>query len=256
MTLIVSVPTNDGVVLAGDDLITDFARLGKTISFPFKCPKCGDIHHFSEDVTHVQPVSNFQTDKIKIMPFLEKYGIGYSGMSFIKGKGISYTTRLVEDSVRTIIDEEPDKYDVYSTWELAADVFSKHVAEDPILHDTDRIYLRLLMVGYDKYESQTMGFEVKRTGVTSHRYDTISTMFIGDTTLIKRITEVVKELGYDPPLDGFSLYDGKAYAKFLLRTAAGFHKYSWKPATVGSSTMLGVAVPFGNFEITEVMENT
>jgi hypothetical protein len=251
VTLIVSVCTNDGMVLAADDLITDAISFETTLRTTAECPKCHTTHEVTKNVPTYPTVSNFQTHKAKIMSFVEKFGIGYSGMSFINGKSISWHMRLIEEEVRKQL--APESYTTHNIGRLAAEELSKHIAQDSKLIG-DIPFVRLTIIGYDRMEPRCITIAIGRNRCKEEIRDGESVTISGDTRVMHSILSEVERNGYAPPTDHFSLYDAKGYARFLLRTASGFHQYSTLPSTIGSGIMLGTIIPNENFNIVEVEE--
>lgn len=98
MTLIVSLSTPDGIVIAGDSLSTMMSNKLLEADFTVQCQSCQQSNTFRGRVPNVYS-SNTLSHAQKILPFLDKYAIGTFGLGQILGKSIYFILRELEVSL-------------------------------------------------------------------------------------------------------------------------------------------------------------
>lgn len=99
MTLIVSLKTPDGIVIVGDSLSTLSKSKLLENNFNPECPKCGHYFEFKGRISYTYP-SNTLSNTQKVFPFLEKFGVGASGMGQVSGKTIYFAIRELEKDLQ------------------------------------------------------------------------------------------------------------------------------------------------------------
>ena len=95
MTLIVSVISADGIVIAGDSLSSLNRQINMNQSSKVKCPQCQSEHTIQ---------ANFQGNMVqatyshteKVFSFFQKFGIGVFGAGLIGGHSVNFLIRSFE----------------------------------------------------------------------------------------------------------------------------------------------------------------
>lgn len=102
MTLIVSVISADGIVIAGDSLASMHRQINMSKSSEITGPKCEHTHVVQEGV---QQSTYSHTETEKVFPFLGKYGIGVFGAGLIGNFSVNFLIRSFEDYVKPHIEK-------------------------------------------------------------------------------------------------------------------------------------------------------
>jgi hypothetical protein len=99
MTLIVSVISADGIVIAGDSLASLHRQINVSKPSEITCPKCEHTHVVQANFQgNVRQSTYAHTEKV--FPFLEKYGIGVFGAGLIGNFSVNFLIRSFEDYVK------------------------------------------------------------------------------------------------------------------------------------------------------------
>lgn len=248
MTLIVSVITNEGIVLAADDLATEMHPGGEQpIVGNIQCPHCLAQHSIPHTTIVLPSVYRTRGRAVKIIPFFERLGLGFSGGSRIFGKPLNWLIPLTEGTLTN--QGMSGSEGVLQVGSALASELQKLLQREQ--NDATRQpSLTFQIVGYDNYDPVVctfqVGLDVQHTVVRDQNECIIS----GDTAHVKAIWSTVHSPPFDlsPQYDDFSIYDAQEYAQFTIRTAAAFQEFSKHPPTIGSRIRIGIVVPYKDFE--------
>ena len=222
MTLIVSVHVPDGIVLAADSLTT---------ATP------------DQNITERKTLQNTR----KIMPFCDKFGVGFSGTAYIKNKTLPYYIRLLETKLKET-GECP---------QLTRDAMKaiKAKIKDALWESSDCLDnadYHVHLVGFDN------GIFTTRKFTINHQQDDGTPVkCLGfSCTGYNVVTNALNEL-YGPPeaptkhkpkFELMSLKEGIRYAEFLIRTTELHLQFSGALPIVGGKLDVAVITPFDGFE--------
>ena len=225
MTLIVSVHVPDGIVLAADSLTT-----------------ITPVHNAAERNT----LQNSQ----KILPFCDKFGVGFSGTVHIKNKTLPYHLRSLEKELK----KEKDKNKLPQCTRHAMGAIKSKI-ESELSNSTDcpdKTDCRVHLVGFDNGI-----FTTRRFTINNQEEDSPPEKYLGFfCTGHEKVTDVLSELHYrqgrptkhKPMFELMSLKEGIRYAEFLIRTTALHLQFSGKLPTVGGNIDVAVITPFDGFQ--------
>lgn len=253
MTLIVSLRTPDGIILAGDSLSTMMTNVQAEAEFRHSCPKCKHPHKSKQMITLPPMPATTLSYAQKIFPFLDNYGIGAAGAGILAGKTIQFAIRELEQNTSKLEENERPQ----SVTE-AAKIAGTHIQEllktqvekdgqDWSKFPADLVPVTLHIVGYDESEPKSIlvgiGKKVtykenKNTGVTA----------AGETMVIQTIGSLfTNNPQLKPAYELFSLQDAIEYAEYVIATTARFQHFSKMMATVGGEVDIALVTPFEQF---------
>jgi 20S proteasome alpha/beta subunit len=253
MTLIVSLRTPDGIVLAGDSLATMMGNVQIGADLAVICPECGHNHTSQHTIDLPPAPATSLSYAQKIFPFLDDYAMGTFGAGILMGKTIHFAIRELERVVRDKTEDKRPK----SVKEVA-EVAGKHIhkllrdqlkAENKDLATMPENVapLGLHVVGYEDGTAKTLvaniGREVKITeqkgaGVTAS----------GETVVLQAMGAVYTQHEQTKPVyDIFSLQDAIEYAEFAISTTASFQHFSRSMPTVGGDVDIILVTPFDHY---------
>lgn len=223
MTLIVSVHVPDGIVLAADSLTT------------------------------ITPVDNTTERKVlqnsqKILPFCDKFGVGFSGTVYIKTKTLPYHIRSLEKELK----KDENKLPRCTRHAMEA-IKSKIESERSDSTDCpDKTDCRVHLVGFDNGIFTTRRFTVNNQQKDKTRDKCLGFFCTG----YEEVTAVLSALHYrqgrptehKPMFELMSLKEGIRYAEFLIRTTELHLQFSGKLPTVGGNIDVAVITRFDGFQ--------
>lgn len=247
MTLIVSLRTSDGIVIAGDSLSTMRGNMQMDLDIKHKCSSCG--HEDKSKVKMPGPPVNLSTLSYaqKVFPFMDNFGVGTFGIGQLSGQTIHFAVRKLEKELK-------DSKTKVDTLAGAADTIGKMIFDLLKMQEPnwkkipkDKGVVGFQIVGYHDGEPRTIGVSVG----SKVRINTAKDL--GMTPSGK--TEIVDILGKfyqannaeSPALMAFSLQDAIDYAEFLINTTADHQKFSQTLATVGGDIDVALVTPFDGF---------
>ena len=224
MTLIVSVHVPEGIVFASDSL----------------------TYVTQDDLTEGKTLQN----TLKIMPFFDKFGVGFSGTIYIKSKPLPYYVRSLEKEY-----EDPGRHPQYTHHAMVA---IKDKIKDILPECTNSL-------GNAKYECciHLVGFDnnmpVTRTCTMSCQKDDsppatrgLGSTCTGFTEVIRPLQELYgsreKPTKHMPLYKFLSLREGIRYAEFLIRTTELHQQFSRHLPRVGGNIDVAIVTPFNGFE--------
>lgn len=258
MTLIVSVRVSDGVVLASDDLATEGTSEVNIDTFvKTTCPNCHVDHDVVQNVM-VSPTTKTRSRTVKIFPLLERFGIGFSGVSRVDGKSLNRLVPDIDHAVKNNQEIDLNAVALFQLGNFIADHLHNLIKNDIITNggipETDfhkvPAILSFQIVGWENnlptsYEYD-VGGEVKYGGP----YNTYSCSFVGAREhIIHLLNESYNEtFKLAPIFENFSIYEAIEYATFVIRTASAFQQYSSLVETIGYGINAAVIDPHEGFK--------
>lgn len=222
MTLIVSVHVPDGIVLAADSLTTVTP----------------------DDSEEKKTLQNTQ----KIIPFCDKFGVGFSGSAYIKNKSLPYHIRSLEKELKK--SRECPKY----TRDAMAKIKAKLEGMLPqSTNCADNANYSVHLVGFERSTPVTYKCTI------SNQEDDNTTAIRGIGSLCTGYTEVIQTLcslygsleeptEHMPLFGQMSLKEGIRYAEFLIRTTELHQQFSRALPKVGGNIDVAVITPLDGFE--------
>ncbi|MDE0635875.1 MAG: hypothetical protein OXI43_08535 [Candidatus Poribacteria bacterium] len=255
MTLIVSVISADGIVLAGDSLSSLGRQINRSKVSEITCPKCEHTHVVQANFqSNVRKSTYSHTEKV--FPFLKKYGIGVFGSGLIGNFSVNFLVRSFEDYVKERIAKE--RMFINGVSDLARELgVNQHkllMAEierhDQSLDDfpDNHIFVGFQVVGYDlkqpKIIEVLLGKEIK-----IKVFEDLACYASGNTKVVEMIREhYKKEIGTEPLYQIFSLQEAIDYVEFLIRTTIDYQRFSPEIPNVGGSIDIALVTPFDKFQ--------
>lgn len=251
MTLIVSLRTPDGIVIAGDSLASMVTQRNFQTQITLPCPHCGKDHPINIDVPLPPlPATTFSYAQ-KVFPFLKKYGVGTFGMGMLTGKSIYFIIREFEQ----IILRDPNTTPVSGVTDAAHQIghyvyelFKQQVAAEG--RDLDTITgepLGLQIAGYDESQAKTIEIGMGKTLTIKDPHEGAGCMMSGQHHVAGAIATLYNQPDQRPAFGVFSLQDAIAYAEFLIKTTALHQKFSATMPGVGGDIDIALITPFDGF---------
>ena len=254
MTLIVSVISADGIVIAGDSLASLLGQVNVSQSNDITCPKCNHQHVVQANFRgNVRQSTYAHTEKV--FPFLNKYGIGVFGAGLIGNFSVNFLIRSFEDYVKPRIAKGSLYINGVSDLarELGVNQHSLLVKEierqEQSLYEfpENHLLVGVQVVGYElkqpKIIEVLLGKEVKM-----NVFEGIACYASGNTKIVEMIREhYKKEIGTEPLYQIFSLQEAIDYAEFLIRTTIDYQRFSPDIPNVGGSIDIALVTPYDDF---------
>jgi 20S proteasome alpha/beta subunit len=226
MTLIISVRSPEGIVIAADSLST--AKEKEQLS--------------STTFSHTQ----------KIFPFYGKYGVGIFGAGLIANEAVSSTIRLFEEDLKEkgilfkeIIEIGQKLGDYFHN--LLKDQLETENKSLDILQPNQFAY-GFQIIGYDNTDPKTVEVHVGQKVHYRVREEFGST-YSGSGEIVHAIWGLSKtHPDNQHPYPLFSLQDAIDYADFLIRTTIAHQQFSLRTPEVGGDIDIAVVTLFDGFQ--------
>ena len=226
MTLIVSVRTPDGVMVAGDSLLP-LPR--KDSSVPQKTFPYGQ----------------------KVFPFCGKFGIGaFGGAGLLENKSIYSIIRLFEQRleetppIRVTDIAEKIGNEIYGL--LQEQLKRENTSVDTI--PENQAILGFQVIGYDDTDPKTVEVFLGKTVHCRVQHGFGSTVS-GSQEVVQAIWGLYKtQPESQPPYPLFSLQDAIDYAEFLIRTTVDHQRFSQTIPSVGGDIDIALVTLFDGFQ--------
>lgn len=255
MSLIVSVISADGIVIAGDSLASLHAQVNVSQSNEIRLPRGEHTHDFqSKFLGNIRKSTNSYTEKV--FPFLSKYGIGVFGDGLIGNFSVNFLVRLFEEYVIERIEKERIFINGVSDVARELGVNQHNLLRKEIerhnksLDDfpDNHLFVGFQVVGYDlkqpKIIEVLLGKEVKM-----NVFENLACYASGNTKIVEMIREhYKKEIGTEPLYQIFSLQEAIDYVEFLIRTTIDYQRFSPEIADVGGDIDIALVTPFDKFQ--------
>lgn len=225
MTLIVSVHVPEGIVLASDSL----------------------TYVTQDDLTEGKTLLN----TLKIMPFFDKFGIGFFGTTYIKNKPLPYYVRSFEKEWKDCA-RQPQ----YTEHAMIA---VKDKIKDVLSESTNslgnvRYQYCIHLVGFDNRipVTRTCTISSEQDDCAPARRKGPGSVCTGRTEVIFPLRELYgsreEPTKHMPLYEFMSLREGIRYAEFLIRTTELHYQFSRQLPRVGGKIDVAIVTPFNGFE--------
>ena len=265
MTLIVSVISADGIVIGGDSLSSLNRQINMNQSGKVICPECDHEHTIKANFQGNISRATFSHTE-KVLPFLEKFGIGVFGSGIIGVHSVNALIRRIEHSFKEQIKKQRNRKQqnraenilAEGVTRIAEDIGSKlHnylkkqlEEEEKSLDDfpEDHIYLGFQMVGYDDLQPKTVEVLLGKN-VTLQVFDRLAPYASGSKEIVEGIWELYKpEEGLCPIFEIFSLQEAIDYVDFLINSTIEYQRFLPITPNVGGHIDIALVRPFKGFQ--------
>ena len=252
MTLIVSLRIPDGIVIAGDSLLTLMKREWLDNKTDVTCPECNHKHEIRNRLqTPPTPATTFPHTQ-KVFPFCGKFGVGIYEPGLLANKPVYSVMRLFEQNLK----EQEKSFD--SVTEIAEKIsleihnlLKEQWARENTLVDTlpeDQIFLGFQVVGYDGIEPKTINVLIGKNA-RCEVLETFGCTASGSQEVVQAIWDLYKKNpDKQPPYNLFSLQDAVDYAEFLIDTTITHQRFALMNPNVGGDIDIAVITPFDGFQ--------
>ncbi len=240
MSLIVSVRTPDGIVIASDSLLSAIAN----------------------EKGRESPITFSNTQKI--LPFYEKYAVGIVGAGLIANKSVFSVIRLFEQKLK----------ETNTSFDGVTDIAQKigdhihNLLKDQLAHENKNVsdlepgkpILGLLIIGYDDTNPITVEVHVGEEVQCNVRKEYGCT-YMGNGKILQLFWRLYKEHPENQPVYPLlSLQDSVDYAEFLIQTTILHQRFSRTTPNVGGDIDVAIITPLNKFQwirqkpLAEIME--
>jgi len=247
MTLIVSLRTVDGIVIAGDSLSTMMAQVQFKAIVDIKCPECGHEHRIDPIATGGQIPSSTFSFAQKVFPFMKNFGVGSHGLGQIAGKSTYFAVRELEDKLEA--EDWKASGVTKAANEIGQHVFNLAKQSIPDLDKLPdkKVFVGFQVVGYDGPDAKTIRIGIGKEVYSSTIADRGCSVD-GETRVVTAIWNLYKTNREDQAeYKLFSLQDAIDYAKFLITTTAAYQRFSRTLPKVGGEIDIGLVTPLDGF---------
>lgn len=246
MTLIVSVRTAEGMVVAGDSVATLSLPVQLTADINVACPQCTHQHVVSGPVLGPPlPRTTFPYAQ-KVFPFVGCFGVGTAGWSQVAGRTIHFAIRELEQEIISggrahglLIDD-------------AAQLIGKRLHElflkttpGAAVDWKGKVAIQLQVVGYDKNEPKRRIVQIGADLAVLNK-DAEAISVVGEKSVANALYTNNPEATLQAA--NFSLQDAVDFAAFLIRTTSDFQRFSDNIPTVGGEIDIAFTTPFDGFK--------
>ena len=251
MTLIVSVRSADGIVIAGDSLSSLNRQININQPGKITCPQCQHEHTVTANFQGNVRESTFSHTE-KVLPFLKKFGIGIFGSGIIGGNSVNFLIRALEHRVKE------SGGTINSVTQLAEEIgISLHellkkqleIEKQPLDNFPDNhIFLGFQIVGYDKLQPKTIEVLLGKD-VKFQSFDRLGCSASGSKEVVEAIWNLNQTIiDTNPIYEVFSLQESIDYVDFLISSTIAFQRFSPRTPTVGGEIDIALVRPFDKFQ--------
>ena len=249
MTLIVSLRTPDGIVIAGDSLLILMKQDHHKIDVT--CPECNHKHKIPDRLSMPPvPATTFSYAQ-KVLPFCEKFGVGIYQTGVLDSKPVHSVIRSFEQNLKgqeiptNSVTEIAENIRVEFYNLLKEQLKRENVSLDALVEKD--ILLGFQVVGYDGTEPKTIEVAVGKNSQCKIR-NKFGCTVSGSQEIVQAIWNLYKRNpDSQPPYNLFSLQDGIDYAEFLIQTTIGHQRFCQMIPNVGGDIDIAVITPFDGF---------
>lgn len=250
MTLIASVRTLEGIVIAGDSLATYSTTPTVSGDVDITCPQCQHQHSVQAQLEGDAYAATTLSYAQKIFPFFENYGMGIFHNLHVSSRTVRFAIKEFEKACAA--NAAPKS--VGEAAEMAGQYLYGLLVKDHIdagldinQRPDDWFYNGFQLVGYDKGMPFTYLVWIGKT-VKIDKFNGFNVSVNGDLEIIIPLFDLYSSNPKSFPLfNGFSLQDAIEYADFLIRTTALHQRFSQTTPSVGGEIDIGLVTPFDGF---------
>ena len=251
MTLIVSVRSADGIVIAGDSLSSLNRQININQPGKVTCPQCQHEHTVTANFQGNVRESTFSHTE-KVLPFLKKFGIGIFGSGLIGGNSVNFLIRAFEHWIKE------NGRTINSVTQLAEEIglnLHRHlikqleIEKQPLGRFPDNhIFLGFQVAGYDELEPKTIEVLLGKD-VKFQSFDRLGCSVSGSKEVVEAIWNLNETIADTKPIyQIFSLQESIDYVDFLISSTISFQRFSPRTPTVGGEIDIALLRPFEKFQ--------
>ena len=250
MTLIVSVRTPDGVVIASDGLLPLVGQGSLEAPVDVTSPEGNHKQKIQQPSVFPLPQKTFLYAQ-KIFPFCGKFGIGAFGAAgLLENKSIYSIIRLFEQKLKETspirVTDIAEKIGNEIHGLLKEQFKRENTSVDTI--PEDQAVLGFQVIGYDGTDPKTVEVHL---GKAVHRrvQHAFGSTISGSQEVVQAIWGLYKtQPESQPPYPLFSLQDAIGYAEFLIRTTIDHQRFSRTMPSVGGDIDIALVTLFDGFQ--------
>ena len=249
MTLILSVISADGIVLAGDSLSSLNRQINMKQSAPVSCPHCGEEHVVNANFQQNMRQATYSHTE-KVFPFLENYGIGVFGSGLIGSHSVNFLIRAIEHNLKQrgeVIEDITNLAEEIGV-NLHNLVKRQLETEKKSLEDfgKDHTFLGFQVVGYDKLQPKIIEVLLGKD-IRYREHSRLGCYASGNRRVVTAIWELYKQdPEFHPIYEVFSLQEAVDYVDFLISSTISFQRFSPMIPNVGGEIDIALVRPFGS----------
>lgn len=251
MTLIVSVRSADGIVIAGDSLSSLNRQININQPGKITCPQCLHEHTVTANFQGNVRESTFSHTE-KVLPFIKKFGIGIFGSGIIGSNSINFLIRSFEhwikksgrniNSVTELAEEIGINLHGYIKKQLEVENQSLDIFPE------NHIFLGFQVVGYDKLQPKTIEVLLGKD-VKYQVFDKLGCSASGSKEVVEAIWNLNQAISDTKPIyEIFSLQEAIDYVDFLISSTITFQRFAPITPTVGGGIDIALVRPFDKFQ--------
>ena len=251
MTLIVSVISADGIVIAGDSLSSLNRQINMKQSVQVFCPHCKKKHIVNANFQGNMGQATYSYAE-KVFPFLENFGIGVFGSGLIGSHSVNFLVRSFEHYLkehnRTIDDvtnlAEEIGVNLHNLLKKQLEIEKKSLDDFPKEH----VSLGFQVVGYDNLEPKIIEVLLGKD-VRYNEFSQLGCYASGNREVVTAIWELYKKQPEGHPIyEVFSLQEAVDYVDFLISSTISFQRFSPITPNVGGEIDIALIRPFDEFQ--------
>ncbi|MDE0636666.1 MAG: hypothetical protein OXI43_12575 [Candidatus Poribacteria bacterium] len=251
MTLIVSVISADGIVIAGDSLSSLNRQINMNQSSKVICPQCQHEHTVQANFQgNVAQATYSHTEKV--FPFFQKFGIGVFGSGLIGGHSVNFLIRSFEYYTTK------QNKNINGVTQLAQQLgnnlhsyLKKHLEHEKKSLDDfpeNHIFLGFAIVGYDDLQSKMIEVLLSKD-VRYNEFSNLGCYASGNKEVVEAIWGLYKKRPDTQPIyEVFSLQEAIDYAEFLISSTISHQRFSPTIPNVGGNIDIALVRPFDEFQ--------
>jgi hypothetical protein len=249
MSLVVSLRTADGIVIAADSLATVRAQQQIEAEVEVQCPDCESKTTVKLDelppITF--PVSTFSFAQ-KVFPFAKQFAVGVFGAAVVNGMSVYSHVKQMEGKAADVssVDEAAERVGEHFSEQLEAELGDKELPDEVFPLGVQVVGYRASDNGGDEPATVVVriGNEVQYEMFEDRFGCTVS----GDKAVATKLWDLGREdTRLSAAYANFSLQDALDYAEFLIQTTAEFQRFTNMLPTVGGETDIGLITPYSGF---------
>ena len=237
MTLIISVRSNEGIVIAGDTLASTSEAKAVSGNLNVTCPSCTGQFTLPGSAmgTIRMPLNRFPSAR-KVFPLFDTFGVGVFGASLIQGKTPYFIIRQLEEAYTEPTPSLADTVDVL------AQEFVGRIASDPSV-STDGWGFGFQLVGYIAEDPavRVVRFSAPDSAKPIKSYASGPGGFISNGSGKPFVDKLMKEVARQSVV---SLGDAVDLARFAVRTTIDHQRFGSEVPTVGGRVDILQITPY------------
>jgi hypothetical protein len=266
MTLIVSVISTEGIVIGGDSLSSLNRQINMNQSGKVVCPECKHEHAVSANFQGNIGRATFSHTE-KVLPFLDRFGIGMFGSGIIGVNSVNFLIRLIEQSFAEPNKKQQNKRQqnirsqstpIKGVTQIAEDLgtklhsyLKKQIEQENKSFDDfpeDHFFLGFQIVGYDDHMPKTIEVLLCKD-VKIQIFDKLAPYASGSKEVVEAIWKLHNpKAGIHPIFNIFSLQEAIDYVDFLINSTIVYQRFLPITPNVGGNIDIALVRPFDGFQ--------